>query len=357
MIQRATVADIWAYKDSPAISRSFLKEVVMAGKSTSTQDTDRGLGSIVDTCLTMPDHADDFFAAFKGNAPTPTLSKVLVNAMEHLLEKRRLTADITYHKDTVLRQTELDDFDQKKKPETRWASIVEKARDWWLFNVDQLGQGREVITAEDLSLGIRIADMAREHPVSRMFFTHLEGRDYYYQKAIYFEYLGVKCKALLDILIVSHVRRKLVITDIKTIFEATQEQIAFQIKKFQYPIQPSFYEVAAESILEELGAVGYEIETNFLFIPKNIRDGGIYFKPVIWPCTTAMKHWARYGGKIMGSRTYAMEEYPSQFGIQEVMGWEEGLMLYKDCMATGARTYRKKEKPISPYDADKLYFT
>jgi hypothetical protein len=359
MIYRATKEDIWNYRDSGAISQSFLKDVVMKGKKVGTSHSDRGLGSIIDTYLTMPDHVDDFYADFGGNVPTEKLGEILISAIEHLFENRRLTPNLELHKETVLRQAEWAQFDMNKLPNTKWKSILEKAKHWWEFQVDNMGLGKEVVTTKDIGIGAKIAEFTLAHPVSRPFFTHLDGRDYYYQKAIYFEYLGVQCKALLDILIVSHVKRKVVITDLKSIFEATEKTIAWQIKENSYPNQLSFYEVAVESILEELGAVGYEVDCNWLFVPKDIREQGAYFTPVVWPCTSSMRHWARYGGAIMGSRTYLMENCDNRSiePVIQVMGWEDALSLYKDCMASGAQVFKKKEKAILPQDADRLYFS
>lgn len=350
------VENIWQYRDSQNISFGFIQEVVLAGKTVGTTHSDSGLGSIVETYLTLPDHVDDFYAEFGGNVPSDALANVLTNAIGHLISVNRLTPNITLHKEVILRQTEYDGFDLKKTKPVLWKQILEKAKDWWEFVVDNLGQGKEVVTVKDLAISKRVADYTLAHPTSKHFFIPLEGRDFYYQQAIFFEHNSVPCKALVDVIIVSHAKRKVVVSVIKPVFDIGNDSIAFLIKKNQYALQLSFYEVAVQSFLKDIGAGGYEIETNWLFLSKDIRENGAYFDARIWPCTNNMKEWARYGGTITGTRSYELEAL-SITGSQEVMGWEEGLHIYKDAHKKGFQIYKRPDKIITKSLAENLFFT
>ncbi len=74
-----------------------------------------------------------------------------------------------------------------------------------------------------------------------------ENFDFYYQKVIYFEYEGIECKALLDLVIVAKDSEGNIIDifpfDLKTMSEGTLNFLG-NLKKFRYDIQAAWYSLA-----------------------------------------------------------------------------------------------------------------
>jgi hypothetical protein len=278
-----------------------------------------------------------------------------MSAMEYLLGKDELGPDIRRYRGLILKIAAENKFDMNKSDATKFKQIEDKAKDWWQFVVESWG--KNVITEKERSFGAQIAELAKIHRVSAPFFNDAQGRDFYYQVARYFTHQGVECKMLADILIVSHIKRTIYIVDIKTIFLANAYNISSHIKQYNYPDQLSFYEVGVGYDMEALGAVGYKIETLWLFIPKDIREEGRYFSPVLWPCTEEMKVWSRHGGVYKSGNVYKTKGHFME-SEKEVKGWEQGLDLYRKALETRSPIFEIHSKePVTNKQANQLFFT
>jgi hypothetical protein len=354
MIYRSTIEQVDEYRNSPALSQSYIRDVILKGKPLKTKFKESITGDVVDMYLTMPDAVEDFYTVYEGPVPSAKLMEILVSAMEYLLGKGELGPDISKYRGLILKIANENAFDMAKTDAVKFSQILTKAGAWWQFVTES--SGKNVITEKERSFGAQIAKLAEGHRVSGMFFQDAPGRDFYYQKPIYFQVNGVECKALLDLLVVSHVKKVVMDVEIKTIFMSTSETIASQIKQYNYPDQLSFYREAIKSILKEVGAEGYAIESKWLFIPKDIREEGKYFNPVVWPFTEEMDMWARYGGTLSSGSVYKTKGYYME-SKRTVKGWEEGIQIYKNVMVTGAKTFALPPKAMTDEDANQLYFT
>jgi len=353
MIKRATKADLLAYRNSTAINQDFLKNVVLKGKSTSVPQTSRITGDVVDRYLTMPNEVDDYFCVFDGKNPSVPLTKVLVGCMEYLVEVGKLTPDIKNHKRYVIKQTEFDDFDMTKTEETRFDSIVKKAEDWWRFVVEN--PGKEVIPEKERSFGAEIAKKAEQHPVIGAYFPHEEvaGRDFYFQLPIYFEHEGVDCKCLPDEVIVSHTLKKIIVVDIKTIYETVRSVIFQQIKQYGYAFQLAFYKAGVAYKFAKLIQDGYKIECLWLFISKNLNN----FNPEAIPCTANMIEWETHGGSIDSGRTYNNINFTLE-AQYEHRGLKTALSIYKEALEKKSKTFNiQATRSLTAGDSEQLFFT
>ena len=355
MITRGTIEEILEYRDSDAVSQSFLKDVVMRGKPARTKHKESVTGDIVDMYLTLPNEVEDFYTTYSGGVPSPRLTEILTATMEWLYGKGSLTPNIRDHRGAILKIAADDQFDMNKSDAVKFKQIEEKAKEWWEFMVT--AGGKNVVSEKDRSFGAEIARYAENHPVSGPWFHDVPDRDFYFQVPTYFYHNGVECKILPDISVVSHLKKKLIIVDIKTVFASDHSTIAHQIKKYDYPNQLSYYGVGMETQLEALGAVGYAIETYWLFIPKDIRDEGKYFTPVLWPCTEEMKHWARFGGLYKSGNEYISGNHYME-SKKHIMGWEQALEIYRNAKEKNLSSYSvQANKTITPNDANQLFFT
>ena len=101
-----------------------------------------------------------------------------------------------------------------------------------------------------------ITESLRTNPVTKSFFdretySKLEDIDVYYQLPIYFEYRGIACKALLDMLFVfKDIDGKVLsvlLVDLKTMAGLTINFGITSFKSFRYDIQAAWYTEALRS--------------------------------------------------------------------------------------------------------------
>lgn len=358
MIWRPTLEELREYKDSKALNSHYLTDVVMKGKSLGYTGNSSTIGDLVDIYLTLPDLVSEIFTVFTGTAPSEKVIDFLTDAMVYLAERKSLTAVMKDHEEVILKQAGFAGFDQKKKPEVLFANLLAKAQDWWRFTVEAIG--KTVVLERDRSFAAEIEKATKRHDATSVYFPDYEipGRDLYYQKPIYFEipvddFKCVECKALPDLVIVSHTKRKIIHKEIKTVFDCTNEIILEQLKKYSYVDQVSFYEEALRSEYATLIAAGYEIESEILFISKNLNA----FRPVFVPMTKDMLDWSKYGGAIEG-RHYNFDNHTMRT-LKDVKGWLHYVKVYKKTMSTAtANTFNDQFQTnyISPAEVQAAYF-
>ncbi len=355
MITRGIIQEVHDYRLSSAVSQSYLRDIVMKGKPIKAKFRESVTGDVVDMYLTLPDEVEDFYTTYEDTVPSDKLSDILTKTMEYLLEKGDLTPDIRRYRGLILKIASEEKFDMNKSDATKFKQIEEKAGKWWEFVTESWG--KNVITEKERSFGAQIAELTMRHKVSAAFFQDATGRDFYYQVARYFTHNGVECKMLPDILIVSHVKNTIYIVDIKTIFLANTFNISQHIKQYNYPDQLSFYENGIQYDLKSLGAEGYKIETLWLFIPKDIRDEGKYFNPILWPCTEEMKTWSRWGGIYKSGNVYKTKGHFME-SEKEVKGWEHGIEMYRKAVESKSSIFGiHSSEPITNKQSNQLYFT
>lgn len=121
----------------------------------------------------------------------------------------------------------------------------------------------------------------------------------YHQVPIYFSsYEGVQCKALLDMVIIDHINKKIIPVDIKT----SSREFTIGLHNYEYYLQAAHYTEALNKlqvgeghspVLTQLPA-GYTID-NFRFIVASSKD----YKPAtIFLMTDKDLHYSEHGGTI-----------------------------------------------------------
>lgn len=357
MIWRPTLFELQEYQESPALNSHYLIDAVMKGKTVGYTGNSQKIGDLVDLYLTAEHLINDLFTVFTGTAPSEKVMEFLTDAMVYLAERRKLTAVMEDHKETILRQAQFAQFDQKKKPEVLFADLLKKAQDWWRFSVQSIG--KTVVIEKDRSFASEICNATKKHDATSLFFPDYEipGVDMYYQKSIYFQIKTetsiVDCKALPDQVIINHAKKKITVDEIKTIYDCVNEIILEQLKKYNYVDQVSFYETAVREEYKELIEQGYTLECKVLFISKNLRA----FRPVFVPITQDMLDWSKYGG-FTESRDYHFTDEHSMRTIKKVHGWLHYVDVYKRVMSSTVSTFNESFQlnHISPAEIQASYF-
>lgn len=331
MIHRTNNQKIKEYFDSPRVSQSLLKEV-LRGAPTSLAPKSRRDGSIIDAFLTMsPEDVDEFYAVSPAKRPSEAVQTILNKAYLYLREKGHLTDDIYAHKHSILKQTEFEGYSLATSEDKRFEGIAKKAGDWWYFMVNNIH--KEIISEDERSFGYQIAEEAKNHKKIGVYFRDHPNLDIYYQLPIYFEMDGVKCKALLDHVVVNNVKRLITISDIKTIYLLNVDNFAQQARDLNYPFQLSFYRQAVLNHFK----LDYEIKAQWIFIGKDLKNG---FRANVIPCPTVLLDLYRDGFHRKGDLVEIPDGTPFPEGhrvSKKVYGWIEALHLYKN--HDGSKSY------------------
>lgn len=108
---------------------------------------------------------------------------------------------------------------------------------------ESLPEGVQPISVADYEKAQMMADAVRDHPQARVLFA---GENYTAEKAIFWEWNGVECKAKPDI--VTEVQGRRFIVDLKTTESVEPDAIAKSIAKWGYHRQAAWYLLGMESI-------------------------------------------------------------------------------------------------------------
>lgn len=123
---------------------------------------------------------------------------------------------------------------------------------------ESLPEGVQPVSAADYEKAQLMAEAVRDHPQARMLFG---GENYTAEKAIFWTFNGVDCKAKPDIVAEVHGRRY--IGDLKTTESVEPEAIAKSIAKWGYHRQAAWY-------LHGMEAVGKPCDAFiFIFVEKS----------------------------------------------------------------------------------------
>ena len=200
--------------------------------------------------------------------------------------------------------------------------------------------GKQIISAEENAKIIEVVQSLRGNPVTAKYFDRevqagLENINFYYQLPIYFEYIGIKCKALLDLVI--EVKDKEGNTlyvepiDLKTTSNTTLNFLS-ALKSFRYDIQAAWYTLALESMFK-----GVEIKP-FKFIVESTSFTGT---PLIYDLDETLLFIGRYGrgefinneggvDLLISREIMGFQDLVGDYLWYEENGWEQERVVKKN---------------------------
>jgi hypothetical protein len=164
---------------------------------------------------------------------------------------------------------------------------------------------------------------------NREFFENLpEEVTVYYQFPIYFEYEGIKCKALLDILIVEKDKEgkilKITPIDVKTMHGNTYYFLS-SLKTRRYDIQAAWYTLG----LLDYFAVPEELISPFRFVVESSTNPG---KPLVYELDSTLLELGLNGRqaiKLVDTNLFCKESLPTTTISYEILGIKQLLEKYK----------------------------
>lgn len=182
------------------------------------------------------------------------------------------------------------------KPETKVAKIIETGTPY--FEDLKRAYGKKILSKNQKFTIDAVVKSLRENPRTSKYFDRDSFRsslsvDVYYQYIVYFEYKGIECKAMLDILMVfkdveTGTAKSALIIDIKTMSGNTLNFL-YNVRKFRYDIQMAWYKMAIENNFQL--SESFEI-LNPIFVVESTTAPGT---PLIYVASNELLNTGEHG--------------------------------------------------------------
>lgn len=354
----ATKEEVLEYYESSALGQSKLKRLLGdLGSFHKEEDSSAEhfvIGSAVDCILTNSREAfnQEYYISEVEKLPSETVVGILQSVHEDLLQ------DYAEHLEVVLDQEEpkpvtpfvefvgdlkdhpayiLDACDRAEW-QSRWGAdaklknIIEPGTEYFMDLCKAFG--KRVISKSQANIINAIVASLENNPRTSAFFDRVSFEalphiTIYYQFPIYFEYRGVQCKALLDMVIVERdIEGKILsITgiDLKTMNGNTY-YFPSSIKARRYDIQAAWYTLALHSHFAVPD--GSDVIKPFQFVVESTTYQG---KPLNFIVAKSLLDMGRFGRRAISLHETDMfngDGMASAIIQQQVLGFEQLLDLY-----------------------------
>lgn len=354
----ASKEEVQEYYESSALSQSKLKKLLGDLNSFHKEEDSSAehfvIGSAVDCILTNSREAfeAEYYISEVEKLPSEAVMNILQSVHEDLLQDYAEHSEVIQGQDEPLPVTPFVEFvgDLKDHPsyildacekaewQSRWGAdaklknIIEPGTEY--FRDLCKAFGKRVISKSQANIIDAVVTSLQNNPrtvgfFDRVSFENLPNITIYYQFPIYFEYKGVKCKALLDMVIVERDIEGRIISvtgiDLKTMNGNTY-YFPSSIRARRYDIQAAWYVLA----LHHHFAIpeGSNVIKPFQFVVESTTYQG---KPLNYTVAESLLYLGRYGRRAISLHETDMfngDPMVSAIIQPQILGFEQLLDLY-----------------------------
>ena len=210
--------------------------------------------------------------------------------------------ELGFYQESLIASIEFHDWYGGKPGEKRTAGLIERGTEY--FADLKMSFGKQVLSKTEYLTITEIVKSLQENPRTAKYFDRIKNAklknvDFYYQLPIYFEFKGLACKALLDLVIVAKDDDGNILyvepIDLKTMAGDTLKFIS-SLKSWRYDIQAAWYTEALESPSSTFRNIYDQDITGkiklFKFIVESSTDQG---QPLVYEITPEVLHIGKYG--------------------------------------------------------------
>ena len=326
------------YRAHPAISQSQLK--LLLGPDPSLFNTVREpelyfeekkhfiIGDAVDCQLTrsIEEFNNKFHVSTLQNKPSDTIKSIVNQVYDHVKEIHgREILTIDRYPNAILDSCNDHEYQMRWNDQTRINKVVEAYEYWEDL---KLAEGKQVLSEEENSLISTIVMSIKTNSNTSKYFERGKDIEIIYQLAIFFPYLGIDCKGLLDMVIINHTKKTIQPIDIKTMGDQT---IYFpkSLRQRRYDIQAAFYTEALRYFRErdEPKWQDYEI-LPFKFIVESTTKPG---NPLVFTCDSSLLQMGAYGREAFRLKGVSMTILTNKFygKVDEIKGIAQLIEAHK----------------------------
>lgn len=254
MLTITSLAEIQAYRATQALHQSELKRIEhglahykMLRDQPAPQTEGMLIGSLVDTMLLghMDDEGELFHIIDDSKLPSESIQEIVHTIASHAPDGVEELIDC---EDIAREVVRASGWQTNWKDETRIAKVLEQGAEY--FHELMQAQGKTIVThAQYLRASSTVGGLLGNAITRRLFNRNLLERQKdtstTYQLPLEFEWEGIRCKALLDMLTVRKTNGLdgYVVCDLKTTSGLTSK-FPEAVKKYRYDLQMAFYRLA-----------------------------------------------------------------------------------------------------------------
>lgn len=324
MIHRTSNEYVQQYRDYEAISQSQLKLLLTGVDAFNNVESEEKyysekehfiVGSAVDCIVTQGRDVYEmsYYVSDLESKPTASVMSVIKEVYDLHIENLVLvlTQDIESEeiKQLIMEAANNQSYQVKWKDETRLNKLIDLGKDYWYDLIKS--KNRQILSLEQSEHIELIADNILNHPYTQKYFQDSDTIDVYYQKALFFNFEGVDCKALLDMIIIDHFNKTIQPIDIKTMGDyITNFPISFARRRYDF--QAAFYTEA----ISKNNKWKYDI-LPFKFIVESTINPKT---PVVFTCSESVLNKGKYG---------IPEERIGNHVLRRKYGFSDAIKLYK----------------------------
>lgn len=280
------------------------------------------IGDGVDILVTQNQEVYDskFHVSRLENKPSDTIKSIVNMVFDNVVERFGTVERITMidYREIILDACDNHVYQVRWNEDTRVNKICEA---WQYWEDLKLALGKQVISIEEDALISSVVMSLKTSEATAPYFIENRGQEILYQLPIFFEYEGVECKALLDMVKIDHNNRTIQPIDIKTMGDHTINFVK-SLKKRRYDIQAAFYTQALEKWKIENG-YGMYLILPFKFIVESTINVGT---PMVFTMDTSLLNIGKYGRQALSIK--ATDGYEA-IRIEEIKGFAQLIELYK----------------------------
>lgn len=323
-----------SYYEHSSISQSQLKSLLISPKAFTNEreaelyfeeKTHFIIGSAVDCMLTqsMEIYNQTYHVSNLNSKPSDTIKSIINmvfdNAVQHY-GSRLGNINSEDYKELIIDACDNHAYQSRWSEQTRINKICENYEYWEDLKASQ---GKIVLSQEEFNLINTIVMSLRTNEATSVYFNAPE---IHYQVPIYFEYMDVGCKALLDMVIFDRKAKTIQPIDIKTMGDYT---ITFpkSLRRRRYDIQAAFYTEALKYLYPD-----YTI-LPFKFIVESTTDPG---QPLVFTCDETLLDIGKNGRECIYLKGDVLDTlYPDNKKtvyyqkLEDIKGFVQLLELYK----------------------------
>lgn len=304
------------YFEHPNISQSELKLLLSGSPRAFTRVREKELyfeekrhftvGSAVDCMLTQGQEEFDtqYYIGELENKPTDVIKSILNEVFDFLIQDGKEASELSVissesYKSVIIQMANSHNYYANRSDDFKYSKICEYYEYW-----DELrnSQGKIILSQNELVLINSIVMSLKSSDITGKYLHECDDNNIekLYQFPIYFTYLDVECKALLDLVIIDHINKTIQPIDIKTLGDYTFN-FPKSVRQRRYDIQAAYYTQALK-----IHSPGYVI-LPFKFLVESTTYPGT---PLVFTCSESLLSLGKYGmpgyyttGTILDNRT------------------------------------------------------
>jgi len=279
------------------------------------------IGSAVDCLLTQSNEEfrRQYHVTELENKPTDIMMSIINRVFDSLPPGRYHPITSIEYKQAIIDSIHEHDYRRTWSDDVRYSKVCEHYEYW-----DELrnSQGKIILSNDEYSIISQIVMSLRTSEYTSEYFQEGNDIEVMYQVPIYWEYDGVRCKALLDMVRIDHKAKTIQPIDIKTLGDYT---INFpkSVRQRRYDIQAAFYSEACVTLKNTLNLWEYKILPFKFLVESTIEPG----TPLVFTCDYDLYKTGRYGSPEV--------EVSGVVIRQEIFGFEHLIRLYKYHQSNG----------------------